>query len=125
MRLTSIPGRPGLEMEARVVAWIYLVVAGFLEIVWAFFMKKSVGFTLLVPSTITIVTMIASFSLLSIAMRSLPLGTAYTVWTGIGAIGAFAVGVIVLGEAATPMRLIAALLIVAGIVLMKMSNSVV
>lgn len=105
------------------MAWIYLVVAGILEIVWAFSMKKSVGFTLLVPSTITIVTMIASFFLLSIAMRSLPLSTAYTVWTGIGAVGAFAVGVIVLGETATPMRVIAALLIVAGIVLMKMSST--
>lgn len=105
------------------MAWIYLVLAGFLEIVWAFFMKKSAGFTLIVPSAITIITMIASFALLSIAMRTLPLGTAYTVWTGIGAVGAFAVGVVVLGEAATPMRLIAALLIVAGIVLMKLSSS--
>ena len=103
--------------------WIYLVIAGLLEIVWAFFMKKSLGFTLLVPSVITIVTMIASFFLLSIAMRSLPLGTAYTVWTGIGAVGAFMVGVILLGEAVTLMRVIAALLIVAGIVLMKLSSS--
>tara|TARA_R110000787_G_scaffold50679_5_gene120508 strand:- start:82 stop:405 length:324 start_codon:yes stop_codon:yes gene_type:complete len=103
--------------------WIYLVIAGLLEIVWAFFMKKSLGFTLLVPSVITIVTMIASFVLLSIAMRSLPLGTAYTVWTGIGAVGAFMVGVVLLGEAVTLMRVIAALLIVAGIVLMKLSSS--
>tara|TARA_R110002020_G_scaffold327121_2_gene542771 strand:+ start:11086 stop:11409 length:324 start_codon:yes stop_codon:yes gene_type:complete len=103
--------------------WIYLVIAGLLEIVWAFFMKKSLGFTLLVPSVITIVTMIASFVLLSIAMRSLPLGTAYTVWTGIGAVGAFMVGIILLGEAVTLMRVIAALLIVAGIVLMKLSSS--
>ena len=103
--------------------WIYLVIAGLLEIVWAFFMKKSLGFTLLVPSMITIVTMIASFVLLSIAMRSLPLGTAYTVWTGIGAVGAFMVGVVLLGEAVTLMRVIAALLIVAGIVLMKLSSS--
>ncbi|MGX9854530.1 DMT family transporter [Limimaricola variabilis] len=105
------------------MAWIYLVLAGFLEIIWAFFMKKSAGFTLIVPSAITVITMIASFALLSVAMRTLPLGTAYTVWTGIGAVGAFAVGVVVLGEAATPMRLIAALLIVAGIVLMKLSSS--
>lgn len=104
------------------MAWIYLVLAGVLEIVWAFFMKKSAGFTLLIPSTITLCTMIASVVLLSMAMRSLPLGTAYTVWTGIGAVGAFAVGILVLGEAATPMRLIAALLIVAGIVLMKLSS---
>lgn len=105
------------------MAWVYLVFAGILEIVWAFFMKKSAGFTLVVPSAITIVTMIASFALLSISMRTLPLGTAYTVWTGIGAVGAFSVGVIVLGEAVTPMRLIAALLIIAGILLMKLSGS--
>jgi quaternary ammonium compound-resistance protein SugE len=105
------------------VAWIYLVLAGFLEIIWAFYMKKSAGFTLVVPSAITIVTMIASFSLLSISMRTLPLGTAYTVWTGIGAVGAFSVGIIVLGENLTPMRLVAALLIVAGIVLMKLSGT--
>ena len=105
------------------MSWVHLVLAGLLEIVWAFYMKKSAGFTLIVPSVITIVTMIASFILLSLAMRSLPLGTTYTVWTGIGAVGAFALGVIALGEALTPMRLLAALLIVAGIVLMKMSSS--
>jgi len=105
------------------MAWIYLFVAGLLEIVWAFFMKKSDGFTVLVPSVVTLVTMIASFALLSIAMRSLPLGTSYTIWVGIGAVGAFAVGVIVLGEPATPMRLAAVSLIVAGIVLMKLSST--
>lgn len=105
------------------MAWIYLVFAGLLEIVWAFFMKKSAGFTELVPTTITLVTMIASVALLSLAMRTLPLGTAYTVWTGIGAIGAFAVGVIVLGETVSPMRLAAAALILVGIVLMKFSST--
>jgi len=105
------------------MAWIYLVFAGLLEIVWAFFMKKSAGFTLPVPSVLTLVTMTASFILLSVAMKSLPLGTAYMIWTGIGAVGAFVVGVAVLGEAATPLRLIAAALIVAGIVLMKLSSS--
>ncbi len=104
------------------MAWIYLLVAGVLEIVWAFSMKKSEGFTLLVPSAVTIVTMIASFGLLAIAMRSLPLGTAYTIWTGIGAVGAFVVGVAILGEALTTVRVLAALLIVAGIVLMKLSS---
>jgi quaternary ammonium compound-resistance protein SugE len=104
------------------MAWIYLLVAGILEIVWAFSMKKSEGFTLLVPSAVTIVTMIASFGLLAIAMRSLPLGTAYTIWTGIGAVGAFVVGVAILGEALTIVRVLAALLIVAGIVLMKLSS---
>ncbi|HTV68070.1 MAG TPA: SMR family transporter [Rhizobiaceae bacterium] len=106
------------------MAWIYLVLAGVLEIVWAFWMKKSAGFTLLVPSTITIITMIASFALLSISMKTLPLGTAYTIWTGIGAVGAFTVGILVLGEAATPLRLVAGALIVFGIVLMKISSPV-
>ncbi|HEV7334849.1 MULTISPECIES: DMT family transporter [Bosea] len=103
------------------MAWVYLLVAGVLEIVWAFFMKQSDGFTKITPTAITIVTMIGSFALLAIAMRSLPLGTAYTIWTGIGAVGAFLVGVFVLGEAATPMRLAAAGLIVSGLVMMKMS----
>jgi quaternary ammonium compound-resistance protein SugE len=104
------------------MAWLYLLVAGVLEIVWAFSMKKSEGFTLLAPSIVTIVTMIASFGLLAVAMRSLPLGTAYTIWTGIGAVGAFVVGVAILGEAFTTIRVLAALLIVAGIVLMKLSS---
>ena len=105
------------------MAWIILVAAGVLEIVWAFYMKKSAGFTLPAPTAITLVTMIASFALLSVAMKSLPLGTAYTVWTGIGAVGAFVVGVVVLGESATPLRMLAATLIVAGIVLMKLSGT--
>ncbi|WP_332697385.1 DMT family transporter [Bosea sp. (in: a-proteobacteria)] len=103
------------------MAWIYLLVAGLLEIVWAFFMKQSDGFTKITPTAITIVTMIGSFALLAVAMRSLPLGTAYTIWTGIGAVGAFVVGIVVLGEAATPMRLAAAGLIVSGLVMMKLS----
>lgn len=105
------------------MAWVYLVIAGLLEVVWAFSMKKSEGFTLLTPTIITIVMMIASFGLLSVAMKTLPLGTAYTIWTGIGAVGAFAVGVMVLGEAMTPMRVLAAVLIVTGLVMMKLSSS--
>src|SRR3546814_17698137 len=82
-------GTARLLKGARTMAWIYLVFAGLLEIVWAFFMKKSAGFTLPVPSAITLVTMTASFILLSVAMKSLPLGIAYMIWTGIGAVGAF------------------------------------
>ena len=104
------------------MAWIYLTFAGLLEIVWAFYMSKSEGFTLPVPTTITFVTMFASFALLALAMKSIPLGTAYTVWAGIGAVGTFAVGIAVLGEAVTPLRLVAGALIVTGIVLMKLSN---
>lgn len=105
------------------MAWIYLFIAGILEIGWAYSMKKSDGFTILVPSVITVVAMIASFALLSIAMKSLPLGTAYTIWTGIGAVGAFVVGITVLGESANAMRLAAGALIVAGIVMMKLSTA--
>lgn len=105
------------------MAWIYLVSAGLLEIVWALFMKKSAGFTLLMPTAITIVTMIVSFALLSVSMKTLPLGIAYTVWTGIGAVGAFVVGIAVLGEAVTSMRLFAAGFIVTGIVMMKLSSA--
>ena len=105
------------------MAWLALLSAGLLEIVWAFFMKRSAGFTIPVPTAITLVAMAASFALLGFAMRHLPLGTAYAVWTGIGAIGAFALGILVLGEAASPLRLAAAALILAGIVLMKLSAS--
>lgn len=104
------------------MAWIYLVVAGLFEIVWAFTMKLSEGFTKLGYSAITLVAMVISFGLLSLAMRTLPLGTAYTIWTGIGAVGAFVVGIVALGEAASPMRILAAVLIVTGLVIMKTSS---
>lgn len=104
------------------MAWMYLFIAGLLEVVWAYTMKLSDGFTRLSYSSITIVAMIASFGLLSAAMKSLPLGTAYTIWTGIGAVGAFVVGIFVFGEAASPLRILAALLIVSGLVLMKLSS---
>jgi quaternary ammonium compound-resistance protein SugE len=86
-------------------------------------MKKSEGFSLLTPTIITIVTMIGSFALLSIAMRSLPLGTAYAIWTGIGALGAFVVGIVILGEAATFFRILSVSLILAGIVGLKLSST--
>ncbi|ODC02235.1 multidrug transporter [Terasakiispira papahanaumokuakeensis] len=105
------------------MAWIYLFVAGVLEVVWAYTMKQSYGFSRLLPSAITFVAMLASFSLLSIAMRTIPLGTAYTIWTGIGAVGTFLIGIILLGESLNPMRLVAAMLIVSGLVLMKLSSS--
>lgn len=104
------------------MAWILLFAAGLLEVVWALSMKQSNGFSRLTPTIVTLVAMIASFGLLSVAMKTLPLGTAYTVWTGIGAVGAFAVGVMVLGEPANAMRIGAAALIVAGLILMKVSS---
>ncbi|RCR67939.1 quaternary ammonium compound-resistance protein SugE [Larkinella punicea] len=104
------------------MSWIYLVFAGLLEVVWAYSMKQSDGFTRLIPSFITIVAMIASFGLLALAMRTLPLGTAYTIWTGIGAVGAFILGIAFLGEQVSVTRIVAAVLIVAGLVLMKLSS---
>lgn len=103
------------------MAWVYLGVAGLLEIVWAYALKQSTGMSKPVESTVAVVAMIASFIVLSMAMKSLPLGTAYTIWTGIGAIGAFVLGVVMLGEAATPLRVISALLILAGIVGLRLA----
>ena len=105
------------------MAWIFLLVAGVLEIVWAFSMKQSEGFTRLTPSLITFAAMATSFWLLALAMRTLPLGTAYTIWTGIGAVGAFIVGIVFLGEQVSAMRIAAAVLIVSGLVLMKVSSA--
>lgn len=104
------------------MAWFALAIAGVLEVVWAYAMKLSDGFTKPIPAAITAVTMIASFALLSYSMRSLPLGTAYTIWTGIGAVGAFVVGIVVLGEQASLPRICAACLIVSGLALMKASS---
>src|SRR5436305_2324982 len=85
-------------------------------------MKQSDGFTRPWPTTVMVVTMLVSFGLLAWSMRLLPLGTAYTAWTGIGALGAFVVAVTVLGETAVPLRVLAAILIVGGLVLMKVSS---
>jgi quaternary ammonium compound-resistance protein SugE len=104
------------------MAWILLLAAGLLEVVWAFTMKRSDGFTRVSYTVVTLLAMLASFGLLSISMRTLPLGTAYTVWTGIGALGAFVLGVAVLGEALTTGRVVAAALIVGGLVLMKLAT---
>jgi quaternary ammonium compound-resistance protein SugE len=104
------------------MAWFCVLLAGIFEVIWAFYMKQSEGFSKLTPSVITIVTMFISFGLLAYAMRTLPLGTAYMVWTGIGAIGSFIVGYWLLGEPATLMRVVAALLILCGILLMKFSS---
>ncbi|MBP9950218.1 MAG: QacE family quaternary ammonium compound efflux SMR transporter [Cypionkella sp.] len=104
------------------MAWLYLGIAGLFEVIWAFTMKKSHGFTEPAFTLITVVAMAASVVLLSLSMRTLPLGTAYTVWTGIGAVGAFILGIVALGEAASPLRLLAAGLIVAGLVLMKVAS---
>jgi len=104
------------------MAWVFLGIAGLLEVLWAYMLKVSNNLTKPVEASIAIVAMIASFIVLSMAMKSLPLGTAYAIWTGIGAVGALVLGIIVLGEAATPMRIGSALLIVAGMVGLKLAS---
>ena len=104
------------------MSWIVLLIAGLLEVVWAIGLKYPHGFTGLRPSLITIAAMIVSIAMLSWAMRTLPVGTAYAVWTGIGAVGAAITGILLLGESASPARLLSLGLIVAGIIGLKLST---
>jgi quaternary ammonium compound-resistance protein SugE len=98
------------------MAWVFLIVAGLLEIVWAIALKKSEGFTDLTASAVFLVASVASFVLLAKALESLPVGTGYAVWTGIGAVGAAIVGIMLLGESAEPLRLAAIAVTAVGIV---------
>ena len=118
----GVNDQDGLALQGRTMAWVYLAVAGILEVAWAYAMKQSHGFTRAVPTVVMLVTMIGSLGLLSLSMRTLPLGTAYTIWTGIGAVGAFLVGITLLGESASLPRVAAAVLIVSGLVMMKVST---
>ncbi|MBL5945140.1 quaternary ammonium compound efflux SMR transporter SugE [Enterobacter asburiae] len=104
------------------MSWIILFIAGLLEVVWAIGLKYTHGFTRLTPSVITVTAMIVSIVLLSWAMRSLPVGTAYAVWTGIGAVGAAITGILLLGESASLARLASLALIVGGIIGLKLST---
>jgi quaternary ammonium compound-resistance protein SugE len=106
------------------MAWVILFVAGLLEIGWAVGLKYTEGFTRLGASVVTIAAMIASMGLLGIAVRTLPLGTAYAVWTGIGTVGTVVAGIILLGESLSPLRLFCVALIVAGIVGLKIITQV-
>ena len=103
--------------------WFLLFVAGLLEVVWAIGLKHTQGFTKLGPSIVTLIAMIASFYLLSVALRTLPIGTAYAVWVGIGAVGTAIAGVILFQEPATPLKLVSLLLVVAGIVGLKLAST--
>ena len=103
------------------MSWIVLFIAGLLEVVWAVGLKSTHGFSRLVPSVITIVAMVASMALLSWAMKTLPVGTAYAVWTGIGAVGAAVTGIVLLGESASAMRIASLACIVIGIIGLKIS----
>jgi quaternary ammonium compound-resistance protein SugE len=104
------------------MSWILLFIAGLLEVAWAAGLKSSEGFTRLGPSVFTVITALGSFVLLAMAMKQLPLGTAYAVWTGIGAVGAFIFGIVFMGEAVSAARIVSAVLIVAGLIGLKMSS---
>lgn len=104
------------------MAWFYLIIAGVLEVVWATFLKLSDGFSKLGYSAITIVGMIASFVMLSQATKTLPLGTAYAIWTGIGALGAVLIGVLFFKEPVSVPRAIFALLLLVGIIGLKFTS---
>ena len=102
--------------------WILLAIAGLLEVVWATGLKQSKGFTKLAPSVVTIVAMLASFYLLAWAMKSLPMGISYTVWVGIGAVGAVIVGAAFMGEKLTGVQGLCLAMIILGIVGLKLST---
>jgi quaternary ammonium compound-resistance protein SugE len=104
------------------MAWLLLIVAGLCEIVWAIGLKYAAGFTRFWPSVVTVVAMLVSIVLLGYAMKALPVGTSYAVWVGIGAVGTAVLGIVLLGESASPGRLASLALIVAGIVGLKLAT---
>jgi quaternary ammonium compound-resistance protein SugE len=107
-----------------VSAWLALLAAGLLEIAWALGLKYSDGLTRFWPTTLTLVAIVLSFGLMALALRSLPFGTAYAIWTGIGAAGSIIVGMLVFSESADPMRILCLTLIVAGMVGLKLNSPV-
>ena len=104
------------------MAWVILVVAGLFEVAWAIGLKYTDGFSRLWPSVFTLLAIIVSMGLLGIAMKSLPTGTAYSVWVGIGAVGTVTLGILLFGEPATVARLVSVALILAGIVGLKLAT---
>jgi quaternary ammonium compound-resistance protein SugE len=104
------------------MAWVYLLIAGVLEVAWAIGMKQSQGWTRLWPSVWTLVAMSISFWLLNLAIDRLPVGTAYAVWTGIGAAGTAVLGIVIFKEPATPARILCILLIVSGVIGLRLAT---
>lgn len=104
------------------MAWTLLVLAGLLEVAWALGLKASEGFTRLWPSLFTVTTMLVSFYLLAQAMKVLPVGTAYAVWVGIGALGTVVLGILIYGDSASPLRLASLALVLVGLVGLKLAG---
>ena len=104
------------------MAWAYLFLAGLFEVGWAIGLKYTEGFTKLVPTLWTVASMVVSLALLGLALRALPVGTGYAMWTGIGTVGTAILGVVLFGEPATPLRLLCIALIVAGLIGLKLAS---
>jgi quaternary ammonium compound-resistance protein SugE len=102
------------------MAWLYLLTAGLLEVTWAIGLKYTDGFTRLIPSVVTITSMVASILFLGLALKTLPVGTAYAIWTGIGAVGVAILGIILFAEPANALRLGSIALIISGIIGLKL-----
>jgi quaternary ammonium compound-resistance protein SugE len=117
----SIGDDPGIR-EREDMAWVILVIAGLFEVGWAIGLKYTEGFTRLWPTVWTVLAMVASLWLLGIAMKSLPVGTAYAVWVGVGAVGTVLLGIVLLGGPMNAGRLVSVALIVAGIVGLKLAT---
>ncbi len=129
--MRGAPGRPAAALPVLgttplhtgfVMSWFLLFLAGLFEIGWAVGLRYSDGWTRPWPSLATLAAMIVSFGFLSLALRALPLGTAYAVWTGIGAVGTAVVGIVLLGESANPLRLASIALIVLGVLGLKFAS---
>lgn len=104
------------------MAWLYLLAAGMLEVFWVIGLKYTEGFSRLTPSVLTVIAMIGSFICLSLAVKTLPLGSSYAIWTGIGTLGAVIAGVVIFGEQMTALRLLCVMLILGGIAGLKLTT---
>lgn len=104
------------------MAWVILVIAGLFEVGWAIGLKYTEGFTRLWPTIWTVLSMVISFYLLGVAMKSLPVGTAYSVWVGVGAVGTVILGIVLLGDPVNTVRIVSVVLIIAGIIGLKLAT---
>jgi quaternary ammonium compound-resistance protein SugE len=119
----SLLAEDGLKIKIRnFMAWVFLFIAGIFEVCWALGLKYSDGFTKIIPSLFTIITMLISFYFLSLALRTLPMGTAYAIWVGVGSVGIVIAGVILFNESINLLRIISILFIVLGIIGLKLAT---
>lgn len=116
---SQLPSNSASEPD-KLMAWIYLLIASLFEVMWAVGMKLSAGFTRPIPAALTVIAMVTSFFFLALALRTLPLGTAYAIWTGLGAAGTALVGIYLFQESRDPLRLLCLALIVGGVIGLKL-----